>query len=111
MKRLRAGFTAPDGQVPPHEDDQYSLVILDIPGNGDTLRIRLAEDVDAPENYRFSFEAWLVDAAGKRSSDVVRGNGGSTPEDAMEISQWHRLRELPGPSDPVDVIVLPERLP
>ena len=105
MKALVTGFTAPDGPVARFDEDGFAVVIFDIPGNDGGFRIRLAEDAEESDRH-FSFEAWCVDADGKRTSDVVRGNGGDTPEDAMEVSQWHRLREPPGPPDPVDTIVL-----
>ena len=107
MKMLTEGFTAVTGGPVARFEDRLSVVVFDIPGNDGAVRIRLAEDVEAPEEYRFTFEAWRVEAEGRRTSEVVRGNGADTPEDAMVFSHWHDLTNQPnGRPDSVDVIVL-----
>jgi len=101
LKMLLETFAAGDGPVPAIEDD-FSVATLDVPGNGGTLRIRFAVDEEAPEEYRFTFEAWTVDADGNRTSEVARGDGGYSPADAMQVSHWRALQEPRGVADPVD---------
>ena len=109
LKTLAKGFDAVVGGHVAAFEDHFSVVALDIPGNDGGVRIRIAEDVEAPEEYRFTFEAWRIDAEGRRISEVVRGNGANTPEDAMLISHWRALMDPPHIRDSVDSIVLEKR--
>ena len=105
LKMLLKGFGTIDAQVPGVEGD-FSVAVLDVPGNDGTLRVRLAVDDEAPEEYRFTFEAWVVDDNGNRTSGVARGNGGFSPEDAMSVTHWNALEEQRGIDDPVDGVRL-----
>lgn len=96
---LTQGFEAVDGTVTPFDEPAVRVVVeFAIPGNDGGFLVRIADNgpkYDHPE-FRYTCEAWQVDAKGNRVSEVASGNGGDTPETAMQVSHWRALNRPAG---------------